>query len=148
MKDIREERRKEMAPKAIWPCVLRIVPSCIFNKKDPIILGVDVVEGSVRLGTPICVPSKGQMLLGKVGGIEVQHKPVDIAKKGQQIAVRIEGSQGDQAKTAGKHFVESDTLVSMISRTSIDILKETFRDEVSKEEWLLIKKLKPMLNID
>ncbi|CAG8733403.1 15400_t:CDS:2, partial [Racocetra fulgida] len=41
--------------KAVFPCVLKIVPGAIFNKRDPIILGVDVVEGVLRTGTPICV---------------------------------------------------------------------------------------------
>jgi len=36
---------------------------------------------------------------------------------------------------------------SQISRESINILKETFREEVSKEEWALIVKLKKVLGI-
>eukprot|EP00158_Paraphelidium_tribonemae_P006854 Partr_v1_DN27998_c2_g1_i1_m11076 putative Translation Initiation Factor len=142
MKNIQDEKRKEMAPSAIWPCTLRIVPGCIFNKKDPIILGVDVLEGSVRIGTPVCVPSKGNIVLGKIAGIEAQHKAVEIAKKGQQVAVRIETPLNETARIAGRHFMEGDELISRISRGSIDILKASFRDEVSKDEWLLIKKFK------
>jgi translation initiation factor 5B len=26
-----------------------------FAKRDPIILGVDIIEGSLRIGTPLCV---------------------------------------------------------------------------------------------
>lgn len=32
-----------------------MVPQAIFNKKEPIIIGVDVVEGVLRVGTPLCV---------------------------------------------------------------------------------------------
>jgi translation initiation factor 5B len=146
MNNIKEERKKEKATLAIWPCILKIVPGCIFNKKDPIILGVDVVEGSVKIGTPICIPSKDCLLLGKVQGIENNHKPVQIAKKGQQVAIRIEDSDG--TVMAGRQFGESDELCSKISRQSIDVLKELFRADVSRDEWLLIKKLKTMLHID
>jgi len=44
-------KRKEASGSAVFPCVLRIIQ--IFRSRDPIILGVDVVEGSIRVGTPI-----------------------------------------------------------------------------------------------
>ena len=43
--NLKEEKKREAADEAVFPCVLRIVPQCIFNKKDPIVLGVDVLEG-------------------------------------------------------------------------------------------------------
>jgi translation initiation factor 5B len=89
MKDLQETKRKEMAPSAIWPCHLKIVPGCVFNKTDPIIVGVDVLEGSLRIGTPICVPSRGAIVLGKCAGIEANHKSVEVAKKGQQVSVLV-----------------------------------------------------------
>lgn len=48
---IKEEKKKEVAEEAVFPCVLKIVPNCVFNKKDPIVLGVDVLEGIVRVLT-------------------------------------------------------------------------------------------------
>lgn len=51
MKDLLEQKRKEAAGSAVFPCVLRIIQ--IFHSRDPIVLGVDVVEGSIRIGTPI-----------------------------------------------------------------------------------------------
>jgi translation initiation factor 5B len=56
-KDLIEQKRKDQAPEAVFPCILKIVPGCVFNKRDPIIIGVDVVEGVLRQGTPICVIS-------------------------------------------------------------------------------------------
>ena len=34
---------------AVFPCVLKIMPTCIFNKKDPIVLGVEVSEGIAKV---------------------------------------------------------------------------------------------------
>jgi translation initiation factor 5B len=42
---------------------------------------------------------------------------------------------------------ENDTLYSLISRQSIDTLKEYYRAEVSNDEWNLIKKLKPLFDV-
>ena len=49
MDNIKEEKKKEAAEDAVFPCVLKILPNCIFNKKDPIVLGVDVLEGVLKV---------------------------------------------------------------------------------------------------
>ena len=41
-----------------------------------------------------------------------------------------------------------DDLVSRISRKSINLLKEHFKDELSKDDWRLVLKLKKVFNID
>lgn len=41
-----------------------------------------------------------------------------------------------------------DNLVSLLSRVSIDKLKEHFRDEMSKDDWNLVRKLKPVFGIE
>lgn len=51
-----EAKRKDAAPQAIWPCRLKII--AVFTKRDPIILGVDIIDGSLRVGTPLCVVKK------------------------------------------------------------------------------------------
>ena len=55
MKEVEEQRRRDAAPMAVFPCILKMVPQAIFNKRAPIIMGVDVIEGTLKLGTPICV---------------------------------------------------------------------------------------------
>ena len=52
MDNLKEERKKEVADEAVFPCVLRIQPKGGFNNKDPIILGVDVIEGIVKVHFP------------------------------------------------------------------------------------------------
>lgn len=46
------EKKKEAAKDAVvFPCVLK--PVAVFNKTGPIVIGVDVVEGQLKLNTPI-----------------------------------------------------------------------------------------------
>lgn len=151
MNALTEQKRKDMAPQAVFPCVLKIVPNCVFNKRDPIIMGVDVVEGILRIGTPICVvqqPGNVVCSLGRVTSIELNHKAMDQVKRGgPAVAIKIEHASYEPARLFGRHFTESDLLYSKISRQSIDILKENFRNDLAKEDWALVVKLKKIFNI-
>lgn len=143
-----EQKRKDMAPQAVFPCVLRIVPGCVFNKRDPIILGVEVVDGVLRVGTPLCVPAQGNIGIGRVTSIELNHRPLpEVRRGGPSVAIKIEHASYEPARLVGRHFGEKDELASKISRTSIDVLKENFRNDMSKEDWALVVKLKKILNI-
>lgn len=48
-----EKKKEESKMLAVFPCVLN--PVAVFNKTNPIVVGVDVVEGSLRINTPISV---------------------------------------------------------------------------------------------
>ncbi|CCH40548.1 Eukaryotic translation initiation factor 5B [Wickerhamomyces ciferrii] len=150
-----EQRRKDFLEYAIYPVVLKTVQ--IINKRNPMIIGVDVVEGTLRIGTPICAvkidpetKQKATMLLGRVVSLEVNHKSVDIVKKNTTsagVAMRLENPSSAQP-VWGRHVDEKDNLYSLITRRSIDTLKDpAFRDQVTRDDWLLLKSLKPIFDI-
>ncbi|PGG99197.1 translation initiation factor aIF-2 [Blastomyces parvus] len=150
MEQIAEQKKEESKLLAVFPCVLNTV--AVFNKKDPIVIGVDVVEGSLRLLTPIAAVKANPVTgvkeiinLGRVQSIEREHKQIPLCKKGQpSVAIKIEGPN---QPLYGRQLEEKDTLYSLISRPSIDTLKEFYRADVSMDEWVLIKKLKPLFDI-
>ena len=153
-KQIVEEKRKEAAPSAVWPVRLKILQA--FVRRDPIIVGCDIIDGTLRVGTPICVATvngegkKEIVHLGRVGSIEINHKSLDMVKKSQTgagVAVKIDNPHNQAPKMIGRHFQESDILLSHISRQSIDVLKESFRNDLTKEDLHLIKRLKQTLDI-
>jgi translation initiation factor 5B len=53
-----------------------MVKDACFNTKSPIIIGVNVIEGVLKIGTPICVPDKENLKLGIVTSIELNKKPI------------------------------------------------------------------------
>lgn len=55
--------------------------------------------------------------IGIVTSIEVNHKQVDVAKKGQEVCVKIEPIPGESPKMYGRHFEATDILVSKVSRS-------------------------------
>ncbi|XVF73327.1 hypothetical protein PTKIN_Ptkin12aG0192700 [Pterospermum kingtungense] len=145
---LNEERKKEAADEAVFPCILKILPDSIFNYKDPIILGVDILEGIARVGTPICIPHRDFLDIGRIASIEIDKKPVDFSKKGQKVSIKIVGSTPEERqKMYGRHFELDDQLVSHISRQSIDVLKANYRDDLTRDDWRLIIHLKALFKI-
>ncbi|KAG9317065.1 hypothetical protein JVU11DRAFT_1252 [Chiua virens] len=152
--EITEAKRRDAAPQAVWPCRLKVIAA--FCKRDPIILGVDILDGTLRVGTPICVvkvdpvaQKRDVIDLGKITSLEINHKPFEIVKKSQAgggVAVKIEHAVYQSAKMFGRHFDEKDDLLSHITRQSIDVLKSSFKADVSNEEWHLIRQLKQQLH--
>jgi translation initiation factor IF-2 len=78
-----EAKRRDAAPQAIWPCRLKTIAA--FAKRDPIILGVDILDGTLRVGTPLCVvkvdptTQKREIVeLGKITSLEINHKSMDV----------------------------------------------------------------------
>ena len=51
MAEITEKKKEDAKLLAVFPCVL--APVAVFNKTGPIVIGVDVVEGNLKMHTPI-----------------------------------------------------------------------------------------------
>lgn len=151
MKEMLEKKREESKLLAVFPCVLK--PVAIFNKTGPIVIGVDVIDGQLKINTPIAAVKtnpvtgvKEIIKIGRVTSIEREHKQIPVCKKGQpSVAIKIE--MGGTQPTYGRQLEESDQLYSHISRASINCLKEFYREEVTASEWNLIIKLKPLLDV-
>ncbi|WP_411023764.1 hypothetical protein, partial [Salmonella sp. s51228] len=82
---------------AVYPCKLSIVPGCIFNTRDPIVIGVRVEEGLLMNHTPICVPNKN-VDLGIITSIESSHKTVEAVRQGTEVCIKIETLPGEAPK--------------------------------------------------
>ncbi|EDV39938.1 uncharacterized protein Dana_GF10267 [Drosophila ananassae] len=145
--ELKQKKREEFRSIAVFPCKLRILPHFIFNSRDPIVMGVMVENGIVKVGTPICVPSKEFVDIGIVTSIESNHKQIESARKGQEICVKIDPIPGESPKMYGRHFEAEDMLVSKISRQSIDACKDYFRDDLIKADWALMVELKKVFEI-
>ena len=48
----------------------------------------------------------------------------------------------------GRHFDHKNPIYARMTRQAIDTLKAEFRDDLSKEEWLCVRKLKGILGVE
>lgn len=109
-------------------------------------MGVEVVEGILKVGTPLCIPQLGGLHIGKVTSIECNGKEQETATKGASVAVRIV-NETNPTITYGRQFDSAHCLYSTLSRQSIDALKENFKDKLENEHWRLVVKLKKVFGI-
>ena len=107
---------------------------------------MEVVEGILKIGTPLCVPALDGLHIGKVTSIESNGKEQETARKGSSVAVRIV-NETNPTITYGRQFDSTHNLYSTISRASIDALKENFRDKLENSDWKLVVHLKKVFGI-
>lgn len=49
-----------------------------------------------------------------ITSIELNHKAIDCAKKGQEVCIKIEPIPGEAPKMYGRHFEATDIIVSKV----------------------------------
>ncbi len=77
--------------------------------------------------------------------MEINQKPVKSARAGDgSVAVKI---SNDGSVVYGRHFDDQKQICSYLTRDSIDELKEHFKDEMTKDDWRTVIKLKGVLKI-
>lgn len=149
LEEIEEAKKRAHASEAVWPCILEMLGAeFAFNKRNPLVLGVEVLHGELRLGTPISVPSRNCICLGRVTSIEEDHKQITSAPEGTKVAIKIEQEPGAQLYQWERHFNHEDELVSRITRTSLNRLKEFFGKDLTKKDIKLLKAMKDIFKIE
>ncbi|GBN90702.1 Eukaryotic translation initiation factor 5B [Araneus ventricosus] len=143
-----DKKRDEARHHAVFPCILKVLPSDAGEPGgSPLVLDVLVEAGSLRQYTPLCVSTKSNLELGIVSAIEVDEEYVACAKEGQRARVTVEAKGGDPPKAYGTHFDDEDYLISRVTRQSIEVCKEHYRDELDDTDWHLMSELKKMLHL-
>jgi translation initiation factor IF-2 len=149
LRKLERDRADDARQKVVFPCVLSILVDCIFNTKSPIIIGVEVKEGLLKVGTPLVIPTRDMLCIGRVTSIKHNDQSIEEAVAGQRVSISIHQLPEDKQKyTYGRHFDHTDKLFSHITRASIDILKEHYPQFLSVSANVrLIVKLKKYLHI-
>ncbi|XP_023636951.1 eukaryotic translation initiation factor 5B-like [Capsella rubella] len=134
---------------AILPCVLSILPDLVFNKDNPIVLGVLVVKGFIKLGTPICNMGRDCLQTGRIAWIEKDQKSVTSAEEGEAVMIKIVPSNPKQdGFSSGRHFDISDRiLISQMTRESMDALTSKFKDQLNIADSEFLSDMECVLNI-
>ena len=141
------QKEKDAARQKIYfPAAIKVLPESIYNRSKPIIMGVKVTEGTLRKGTPLMLNAPKPICIGTVDGIRINDKEVDVAPTNAECSVLVK-APADWTPVAGKDFKAGDEFVTRMNREIIDLIKAHFRDELKKEDWSLIVRIKRILRI-
>lgn len=139
------ERKSSEGKKAVFPVLCQMIPDHIFNRKDPILIGVEIKQGILKIGTPLCVPEKDFLRLGVVAGIKVGKNDVESARaEDGQVSVKIAGEENIEAN---RHFTHENQICSIVTRKSIDLLKKFFKKDLVQDDLKLLVKMKKVFDI-
>jgi translation initiation factor 5B len=105
---------------AVWPCRLKII-AC-FCKRDPIILGVDILDGNLRVGTPLCVVkqdpatnAKEIIELGKMYGFHSSYSSFGVTNTTSQYF------SGNQSQIYGSMYRKPSLLEPVLMKSSFSL---------------------------
>lgn len=92
-------------------------------------------------------PNQQMLRIGKITSIQINGSDVKEARKGDEVCLKIEQGNGEQKIMYARHFDDKNLVMSRISRESIDMLKENFKDDLKKEDWQLLIRMKKVFGI-
>ncbi len=131
-----EEEKKRQESKEleslVRACKLRMLPGYTFRQSNPAVFGVDVLEGVLKVGTPM-MKSDGSRL-SQVRGLQQDQEKIEKAERGKQVAVSMD------KVTIGRQINEGDELYSDIPEEDFKKLKE-LKKHLGKEEVELLKQI-------
>lgn len=131
--------KKEAFGKLVLPCKISVMPGCCFRVNNPCVVGVEVLEGVLKKDIEL-IDEEGKVI-GVVQGIQHEKKPLDEARKGQQIAVSIAGP------TFGRQCNAKQVLYSNMSKEDMAAVSEKYAQAFTPEELELIKEIKKLKGI-
>ena len=126
----KEREIEEKLGKVTRPVKLKILEGCFFRSSHPCIVGVEILKGFLKPGTPL--KREDGKFVGRVKEIQSEGKSVEYAKTGDKVAISME------EPVAGRTFKENDILISIISEEDRRILREVW-DRLTEDEKDLLE---------
>jgi len=122
-----KEEEKKMALKAVMlPAKLVVLPNATFRISKPAIFGIEVTAGRLE-PSALLMDSDGN-IIGRVKEIQNNGIRMEEAKKGQDVAISIDGI------TFGRQVKQGDVLYTHINDEEEQLLRTKFSYLLSDEE--------------
>jgi len=127
-----EKERKELSEleKIVHPCRFRVLRGFVFRNRKPAVFGVEVLAGVLKPNAPI--RNEDGKDVGKIKNLEKEGKTITQAKTGDKVAVSMD------EPTIGRQIIEGDILLSVITTSNLNVLKEIW-DRLQDDEKKLLK---------
>ena len=132
----KEEEKKLLEGREIEflvrPCKLHILKGYIFRQNNPAVVGADVLEGKIKVDTPLM--KKDGKKITEIKSIKENQENINEAEKGKQVAISL------PKVTVGRQINEGDILYSAVPEGDFMKLKE-LKGLLSEEEKSILKEI-------
>ena len=116
----------------IRPCKIQIMKGYIFRQNNPAVVGVNVLEGKIKVDTPL-MKNDGDKIT-EIKSIQKEQESINEAEKNQQVAISL------PKVTVGRQINEGDTLYSAVPEEDFRKLKQ-FKKYLTQEEIGILKEI-------
>ncbi|WP_459201831.1 translation initiation factor IF-2 [Methanococcus sp. CF] len=128
LKEVEESMKSDEINRLTRPAMIKILPNCIFRQKEPAVCGVEVLYGTLKIGSPLM--SEDGKKLGYVKEMrDKQQENIKEAKVGMQVPVSIDGNI-----VLGRNAKENDILYVEVPEPEARKLHHEFKDELRGDE--------------
>jgi len=134
-KKLVEARKLEIL---VRPCKLEILKNYTFRQSNPAVVGVDVVEGVLKVDMPVMKDGKK---LTEVKSIQQEKENITRVEKGKQVAISME------KVTVGRQIHEGDILYSAIPEEDFRKMKKLTK-HLTKGEIEILKEIAEIMRKD
>ncbi|MFI5412496.1 MAG: translation initiation factor IF-2 [Candidatus Micrarchaeales archaeon] len=132
-----DEKRKNIVGKVesstVFPGVVKILPNSCFRISSPAVFGVEVIGGRIKPGYAL-MNEQGE-IIGKIKEIQTDKTKLEIAKKGDEIAISVDGP------TFGRQIKENQSLYTRVTDADERLLTGNFSNLLGEDEKALLKKI-------
>ncbi len=133
VQETQNAEKQKLLVSLVFPARIKLLPQFVFRNSKPAIIGVRVLEGRLKVDSPL-MRSDGK-IVGKVLGIQSENQAIREAKKNMEVAVSIDDA------TIGRDIRDDQELLVFLSNESIAQL-EKIGNELSLEEKELLEEVK------
>lgn len=132
-----DEKKKNIVGKVesstTFPAMIKALPNSFFRVSSPAVFGIEVKIGKIKPGY-VLINDKGEVI-GKIKEIQAEKTKLDIAKKGDEVAISVDGP------TLGRQIKEGQVLYSRVTDADEKLLLGNFSNLIDNEEKELLKKI-------
>ena len=114
------------------PCKIQILKGYVFRQNNPAIVGIEVLAGTLKAGTPLM--NNDGSAITEAKGIQQEQENIEKVEKGKQVAVSLPNV------TVGRQLHEGDILYSAIPEEHFRKLKE-FKKYLTQDEISILKEI-------
>lgn len=146
LKDLAQKQKDKARQSIVYPAIVQFLPDMCFNRSRPMIIGVRVIAGTLKKGTPLMTTGETPKCIGFVENIKFNNNETDSAATNQEVSISVK-APSDWTPIATKDILFNDKFCSRMNREIINTLKTHFRDELKREDWEVVREIKTILHI-